>query len=298
MKLDQLRVLDAIVTQGSFRQAAESLHKSQPALSQAIKTLEADTGLSLLSRDSYRPCLTPAGKAFYRQARIVLDEVQALATLAGKLSASQEAEVRLSVSATCPLQPVLVAIGEVKQAYPATDVHLIADAMGGSGERLMAGSADLIIASRDGLAAEAIHAVPYTTVNIIPVASPDYGPAQSSARLSNAQMQSYVQVVVAGTGQGAWAQSRDVIPDALRWTVSDFAAKKEIILANMGWGGMPEHLISSELASGQLVALNLEGYPTRHSQLQVIRLRETALGVVGNALWERLTSHHAATPRT
>ena len=139
MKLEQLRVLDAIVTQGSFRKASEVLYKSQPALSQAIKSLEEETGLTLLSRESYRPVLTPAGKAYYRQARGVLDQVQALKELAGKLSASQEAEVRLSVSATCPLGNLLSVIGELKEAYPATDIRLMSDAMGGSAERLMAG---------------------------------------------------------------------------------------------------------------------------------------------------------------
>ncbi|MDF0750947.1 LysR family transcriptional regulator [Marinobacter sp. 71-i] len=288
MKLEQLRVLDAIVTQGSFRKASEALYKSQPALSQAIKSLEEETGLSLLSREGYRPVLTPAGKAFYRQARVVLDQVQSLKELAGKLSASQEAEVRLSVTATCPLGELLSVIGEVKKTFPATDIRLMSDAMGGSAERLMAGETELIIATLDGLAAEAVLATPYTMVNIIPVAHPDYGPACSRKRLSNAEMRPYVQVVVAGTGRGRYDQSRDVVPDGLRWTVSDFAAKKEIVVAGMGWGGIPEHLITEELESGVLVPLNLESYPIRCSQLHVIRRREGALGVVANALWEGL----------
>jgi len=289
VKLEQLRVLDSIVTQGSFRKASETLFKSQPALSQAIKSLEEEVGLTLLSREGYRPVLTPSGKAFYRQARTVLDQMQSLEELAGQLSASQEAEVRLSVTATCPLGKLLTVIGELKQAFPATEIRLMTDAMGGSAERLMAGETDLIIASMDGLDAEAIVARPYTQVNIIPVAHPDYGPARLGQRLSNADMRSYVQVVVAGTGQGRYEQSRDVVPDGLRWTVSDFAAKKEIVRAGMGWGGLPEHLITEELNAGTLVPLDLECYPVRRSQLHVTRRRDGAFGVVANALWERLS---------
>lgn len=290
MKLEQLRVLDCIVTQGSFRKASEVLFKSQPALSQAIKSLEEETGLTLLSREGYRPVLTSSGKAFYRQARIVLDQVQSLKELADKLSASQEAEVRISVSATCPLTPLLSVIGDLKHEFPATDIRLMSDAMGGSAERLMAGEADLVVATLDGLAAEAVLTAPYTTVNIVPVAHPDYEPARRGKRLSNADMRAYVQVVVAGTGRGQYDQSRDVVHDGLRWTVSDFAAKKEIVCAGMGWGGIPDHLIADELERGELVPLDLEGYPVRHSQLHVIRRREGALGVVAHALWERLTS--------
>lgn len=295
MKLEQLRVLDTIVAQGSFRKASEILFKSQPALSQAIKNLEEETGLILLSREGYRPVLTSAGQAFYRQARVVLDQMQTLSTLVDTLAARQEPEVRLSVTATCPLGPLLSVIGDVKDAYPATDIRLVSDAMGGSAERLMAGKTELIVATLDGLLAEAVRAIPYTTVNIVPVAHADYGPARSHTRLSNAQMRPYVQVVVAGTGQGPYDQSRDVVPDGLRWTVSDFAAKKEIILAGMGWGGLPEHMITEELASNALIPLNLEGYPVRRSQLHVIRRRESALGVVANALWEKLSQASTAT---
>lgn len=296
MKLEQLRILDGIVTQGSFRKASEALFKSQPALSQAIKSLEAETGLNLLSRENYRPVLTPSGKAFYRQARIVLDQVQSLKELANKLSASHEAEVRLSVTATCPLGHLLSLIGDLKTTYPATDIRLMSDAMGGSAERLMTGDADLIIATSDGLPAEAILAKPYTTVNIIPVARPDYGPALSGKPMSNSEMRPYVQVVVAGTGQGRYDQTRDVVPDGMRWTVSDFAAKKEIVCAGMGWGGLPEHSIKEELDAGTLVPLNLECYPVRRSQLLVIRRREGQLGVVANALWDRLPlAHHDVT---
>jgi DNA-binding transcriptional LysR family regulator len=104
-------------------------------------------------------------------------------------------------------------------------------------------------------------------------------------------MRPYVQVVVAGTGQGQYDQSRDVVPESLRWTVSDFAAKKEIVLARMGWGGLPEHLIARELEAGELVTLDLKGYPIRRSQLHLVRRREGALGVVAHELWERLSTN-------
>ena len=47
--------------------------------------------------------------------------------------------------------------------------------------------------------------------------------------------------------------SLNVLEGGLRWSVTDVAAKKEIIAAGMGWGGLPEHVIAPELASGALV---------------------------------------------
>ncbi|MBZ0331394.1 LysR family transcriptional regulator [Halomonas sp. ANAO-440] len=288
MKLEQLRVLQAIVTAGTFRGAAAILHKSQPALSQMLKTLEEEIGVTLLSREGYRPTLTPAGEVFYRQANLVLEQVQELGHLAEQLAAHQEPKVVLAVTATCPLAPLLAVVSRIGQCFPATHIRLSTEAMGGAAERLMNGEADIVISTMDGLSADSVEALSYTTVTIVPVARPDYGPARIPGQISNAQMRTFVQVILAGTGDGAFEQSRDVLPDGLRWTVSDMAAKKEVILAGMGWGGLPEHLVRGEILSGDLVPLDLAGFPVRCSQLHLIRQRSRSTGVVANTIWGAL----------
>ncbi len=49
MTLEQLKVLCAIVDEGGFRAAAETLHRSQSAISIAIRKLEEELDLSLFS---------------------------------------------------------------------------------------------------------------------------------------------------------------------------------------------------------------------------------------------------------
>lgn len=285
---EQLRVLHAVVGEGTFRAAAERLHKTQPAVSHMIKQLETVTGVTLLSRDGYRPVLTPAGRAFHRQACIVLNQMQELQTLADRLAERQEPEVALSVSATCPMAPILSIVGDVGRRYPQTHIKLATDVLGGAADRLMHGTADIIVAPDNSAPLDEVEGVPFLELDIIPVARPGYGPAPGTGPIENAAMRAFVQVVVAGTGRGAYDQTRDVLPDGLRWTVTDFAAKREILLAGMGWGGMPEHMIRQDLESGALVRLNLAGYPVRHSRLMVMRRRDRRGGLVGEALWQAL----------
>ena len=83
-------------------------------------------------------------------------------------------------------------------------------------------------------------------------------------------------------------QSRGILPGGLRWTVSDFATKKEILLANMGWGGMPQHMIQQELDQGDLVRLNVSSYPPVQAQHFVMRRRDITVGVVAQAVWDGL----------
>ena len=288
MTYEQLVVLHAIVTEGTFRGAAERLNKSQSAISHMLKKLETEIDISLLSREEYRPTLTAAGEVFYRQATRVMQQMKELGTIAKNLSAKQEPEVFLAVTATFPLKPVLDIIGAIKEKYPATHIRLSRESMGGPIERLLRNDADIIIATMDAVPVEQVEALSFAQITIGPVAHPDFEPARSSHMKSISEMQSYTQVVVADSSSGEFAQSRDLLPGGLRWTVSDFAAKKEILLANLGWGGIPTHMIDDELAQGKLVALNIEGYQRRQSHLFQIRKRDNEVGIVAQSIWQQL----------
>lgn len=294
---EQLVVLHAIVTEGTFRGAAERLNKSQSAVSHMLKKLETGLDIILLSREEYRPTLTAAGEVFYRQATRVMQQMKELNTVAKNLSAKQEPEVFLAVTATFPLKPVLEIVGTIRDLYPATHIRLSRESMGGPIERLLRNNADIIIATMDGVPVEQVEALAFGQVTIVPVAHPDFEPARSSHMKTISEMQSYTQVVVADSSRGEFAQSRDLLPGGLRWTVSDFAAKKEILLAKLGWGGIPTHMIEMELAQGELVALNVEGYQKRQSQLFQMRKRDKDVGIVAQSIWEQLSKIAQHMPR-
>lgn len=61
-----------IVDIGSMTQAADVLHVAQPALSQQLATLEAETGQQLLVRTKRGVTPTEAGKVLYRHAQAIM----------------------------------------------------------------------------------------------------------------------------------------------------------------------------------------------------------------------------------
>jgi LysR family hca operon transcriptional activator len=78
MELRHLRYFVAVADAGSLTVAAEeSLHTSQPSLSRQIRDLEDEVGAQLLKRTARGIELTPAGRAFLDQARLVLAQVEA-----------------------------------------------------------------------------------------------------------------------------------------------------------------------------------------------------------------------------
>jgi DNA-binding transcriptional LysR family regulator len=104
MELRQLRYLVALSDERHFTRAAEREHIAQPALSQQIRRLEAELGLTLVERTTRRVAMTQAGELLVARARRVLAEIEAgqaeLASLAGVQAG------RLSVGALHTMGPV------------------------------------------------------------------------------------------------------------------------------------------------------------------------------------------------
>ncbi|AUR08900.1 LysR family transcriptional regulator [Phaeobacter inhibens] len=290
MKHDQLIALDAIVSTGTFRGAAERLHKSQSAISHTIRQLEEQLELELFNREAYRPVLTPAGEIFYREASRVLRQMQGLRTTAARLRAREEPELTIAVSATMDLDLLLPTLADTGQRHPATHLRLRMEMMGGPIARLLEGTAEIALASLAGVPLDTVEAEPVGEVTIRPVASPNLGLPATSRALAANEMQGHVQVVAADSGTAVHEQSRDLLAGGLKWTVSDLAAKKKVILAGFGWGGLPDHMTVEERRCGDLLSLNIEGFPLRRTTLFKMRRRDQAIGVVADELWNRIGS--------
>lgn len=69
MDLVQLEHLLAVAEEGNFTRAAERLCRTQPAVSQSIKKLEAEVGAPLFTRDVHEVTLTEAGRTLVEYAQ-------------------------------------------------------------------------------------------------------------------------------------------------------------------------------------------------------------------------------------
>ncbi|WP_285416068.1 LysR family transcriptional regulator [Pseudomonas sp. efr-133-TYG-5] len=73
--LNDLQAFRAVVEQGSFRKAADTVRISQPALSRRIEKLEDALGVKLFERTTRRVSLTQAGRGFIPRVERLLDDL-------------------------------------------------------------------------------------------------------------------------------------------------------------------------------------------------------------------------------
>ena len=148
MNFDQLEAILAVVEQGSFRAAAVTLKRSQPALSATIKNLEEEFGILIFDRSDYRPKLTEAGNAFLAAARTAIESAHYAARVAIELGKNKaETKLQISVDPLISLRVIDFLIQECTK--PLIPVTLVIDKsiLKGSYKLLIDGKLDLAIAT-------------------------------------------------------------------------------------------------------------------------------------------------------
>jgi DNA-binding transcriptional LysR family regulator len=73
MDINQLEVLIAVANERGFSRAADKLYRTQPAISQAIRRLEAEMGEPLFDRSSKDGTLTASGQILLKYAQQILN---------------------------------------------------------------------------------------------------------------------------------------------------------------------------------------------------------------------------------
>lgn len=121
--LRQLRYLVALAEHGSFTRGAAAEGVSQPSFSQAIQQLEGILGTRVAERGA-RAVLTPFGREAVSAARLVLAEVDAFMSLAGRDATAMSGTLRLGVSPTLGPYVLPQLVSELHSTSPHLRVHV------------------------------------------------------------------------------------------------------------------------------------------------------------------------------
>ncbi|WP_114905775.1 LysR family transcriptional regulator [Ornithinimicrobium murale] len=105
MDTRQLSYFLGVVTHGGFGRAATHLHVSQPALSQAVASLEKDLGVALLHRVPSGVRVTDAGAVLVPMARQVLRDLEAARTATRSVGTDRTGQVDLALMPSQSIEP-------------------------------------------------------------------------------------------------------------------------------------------------------------------------------------------------
>ncbi|MEO1244684.1 MAG: HTH-type transcriptional regulator CysB [Pseudomonadota bacterium] len=126
MKLQQLKYLLAIADNGlNITAAAERLYTSQPGVSKQLKLLEEELGLQLFTRKGKSlGGVTAAGHQVIERARIVMQEVENIRSLASDYYHEEEGTLSIATTHTQARYVLPSVIKEFRTRYPKVSLEL------------------------------------------------------------------------------------------------------------------------------------------------------------------------------
>lgn len=264
--LEQWRALLAVVDAGGYAQAAETLHKSQSAVTYAVQKLESLLGVKAFEVKGRKAVLTATGQLLYRRARTLTEEAAALESAAAQLAGGWEAELTLAVDVIFPTWLLLEAFAIFAAERPETRIELLETVLGGTEEALLQRRADLVVAPTvpQGFVGD-----PLMRLRFIAVAAPDHALHRLERSLSYQDLRRHRQLVIRDSGLRR-KRNEGWLGAEQRWTVTHKATSIRAACMGLGFAWYPEDMIRDELASGALKPLPLRAGSERYADLYLI----------------------------
>lgn len=266
-----MRVFLEATTRGSLSAAARALAMSPAMATKHMDAMEARLGVKLLHRTTRRLSLTDAGSEHLEACRRLLQELEEAETSVRAQGLEAAGRLRMNVPHSFGARFIAPLLPAFSRRYPRVEVELgLSDAQ----HDLLSEGWDLII--RVGhLADSALKARRLGNCPMRLCASPDYlarrGMPQRIAELSQHNCLSYSLSPL--QGRGVWHFGREgefEVPVRGNLTANNGEALLAAALGGQGVIYQPNFIVGDALASGALVALDLDQPPLDLGGLHVL----------------------------
>jgi len=147
MEIRHLKLVKAIVEEGSIAKAIDKLHLTQSALSHQLKEFEYQVGTKIFHRTNRKLTLTPAGEKVYRTAKEVLLKIAATEQDIRALINGETGEIKISTECYSSYHWLPSVMKQFQLLYPNVELKIVMEATHYPLQKLLANDLDLAIIS-------------------------------------------------------------------------------------------------------------------------------------------------------
>ena len=255
--MDDLRAwrwLMMVVDLGGLAAAAKQAHRTPSTISHAIKTLETQVGVPLVTYQGRNLALTEAGRSLTERVRPILRDLDGANRLVAQLRGGVEPLVSLAIDQIVPPDRVCALLHQLALSHPATRVELYESVLGGGPARMQAGLVDAYIGT---------HSVPNTnkqalgSVSLVAMAARTHPLAamqeHNAVPLGEPLLRQHRQIVIRDSAPGRLANGSWLAAEQ-RYTVDHLHTAVGLVRAGLGFSWLPDFILSQEPS---LVGLSL-----------------------------------------
>ncbi len=289
MTTDQLRLFLVIARHRSLSRAAAELDLGQATVSERLKALEAEVGAPLFARRGRGVALTPAGDSFRPYAERALDVLRQAKESAKQASEGRGGQVTIAVTVTSGAYLFAPALVAFQRQHPNVEVRVRSAHSWDAPGLVLDSVAQLALLSGPTTHPQ-IESIATFTSPLALVTGKRHWPLRVTLEELAGE-----QVLVSYWGPGSQTFLESVKAAAENKTglwleLSPVELVKGMLLAGTGVSLLPEIAVRRELASGDLVKLELADSAARLPQWEInlIRLRRRQPNPAADALAETL----------
>lgn len=260
MTLRHMEIFKAVCDEGcNSTKAAEKLHMTQPAISLAIKELEAYYGVHLFDRIGRRLVITDAGKRFWGYAVHIADLFSRMETEMRDWDAKGILRIGASITIGAQFMPGYVHAFTAR--YPGMDVRITVDQSDRLERRIIANELDFALI--EGVAHDKSIVQKSYMEDRLSVVCPADGQWKQGDRMTMEEFKSQ-RFLLREHGSGTREVFDRVTEQAgLRiepvWEAMSTTALVNAVISGLGIAVLPSRMIIPAVKKGLVVTVNVEG---------------------------------------
>lgn len=291
-QLESLKVLKAVVENGSFTAASKKLNLSTARVSKAIERLEIELGTVLFHRSTRHMQITDDGERCYTRAIILINQWQDLKEELIESQSSPKGNLRIGVPMTWGLSELAPIIEDFILQYP--DIHLEVQ-LNDQHINVLEEDFDLVLRLTHQLIDSSLICKKLTDYRLIPCASPSYikihGEPQHPLELKEHACLMYN--LAGNARKWKFTQGQKLIDVYLEPLLLSNNSKllHSALLAGRGVALIPEFVVSDDISNQRLIPI-LKDFNTITLNLYSLRpgsrIPSSRLKVFQDFLCERL----------
>ena len=307
VNLADLETLLAVAQERSFSRAAEKLHRTQPAISLAVRRLEQDCGEVLFDRASKQARLTDAGLLVARRAEQMLAQRGRLEQDLLELRGKHQGKVTVGANESTAFF-LLPVVESFLQRYPRIKIEVRRSLSRNIPAEVLAGNLDMGVVAydpeqRDLRSTVVFHDrlafIVYPGHALAEAAAPANGVIRRGAGIDLARLgqESFIAHNVASPYRDFTVATfrHHQVPLNIAIEMPSLESIKQLVARHLGVAFLPRIAAEREIAAGALLEIPIKQFRAERP-LRLLTPRRSRLSHAAQAFWEEATAASRATP--